>query len=428
MNTIDMSNDYKGLLVVIPTRNRADLAINAILSVLNQPNCEEVQVLVSDNSTDLKDIEILHKFCQENDNERLKYIKPPEPLSMSKHWDWAINKALELYDLNHFLYLTDRTIFKLNDLKEIKLIAQMYPEEIISYGYDTVLDHKTPVEVLENIWTGKILKVKSSHLLSLSSKCIMPASLPKMLNCVVPRSIFNTLSNHFKNIFTSISPDYCFAYRCLAICEHILYYDKAPISMYGIERSNGSAFCRGLYSETTKDFITSSTLNGSGLLADSPIPEFRCVCNAKLNEYYFVKKETRSPKFLDIDKGKYLEAVAGEVACFENEELKLKMLELLKLNGWQEKNVSISSTLMTNLKKIKKLFNIKKVFKKIIQLTSKDKNISNPNFNTAQEAIEYATLNHGKKTSNIEHLKYLIESEDVTSNLQEEIFVNKCDK
>lgn len=41
---------YGGLIVIIPTRDRPDLAQDAIGSVLSQPDCE-VQVLVSDNST-----------------------------------------------------------------------------------------------------------------------------------------------------------------------------------------------------------------------------------------------------------------------------------------------------------------------------------------------------------------------------------------
>ena len=46
---------YKSLLIVIPTRNRADLAITAINSVINQKNCT-VEVLVSDNSTEEPEI------------------------------------------------------------------------------------------------------------------------------------------------------------------------------------------------------------------------------------------------------------------------------------------------------------------------------------------------------------------------------------
>ena len=48
---------YTGLVVVIPTRNRAAIAMNAIRSVLDQP--VEVGLLVSDNSTSETDREAL---------------------------------------------------------------------------------------------------------------------------------------------------------------------------------------------------------------------------------------------------------------------------------------------------------------------------------------------------------------------------------
>jgi len=75
---------YTGTMVVIPTRNRASIATNAIRSVLNQ-SVEDVNVLVSDNSTSEKDREALATFCSTEGNERLRYVRPPRLLPMSEH-------------------------------------------------------------------------------------------------------------------------------------------------------------------------------------------------------------------------------------------------------------------------------------------------------------------------------------------------------
>src|SRR4051794_10821383 len=107
----ELTLSYNGVVVVIPTRNRADLAINAIRSVLTQPGCD-VQVLVSDNSTTDEDAGTLIRFCEQLKDERLRYIRPPESMSMSVHWEWAMQQALHLYSANHFSYLTDRMIFR----------------------------------------------------------------------------------------------------------------------------------------------------------------------------------------------------------------------------------------------------------------------------------------------------------------------------
>ena len=48
---------YNGSVVVVPTRNRAQIAMNAIRSVVDQP-VDNVQILVSDNSTSERDREV----------------------------------------------------------------------------------------------------------------------------------------------------------------------------------------------------------------------------------------------------------------------------------------------------------------------------------------------------------------------------------
>ena len=67
---------YTGTVVVIPTRNRAAIAMNAIRSALDQP-VGNLNVLVSDNSTLEKERETLAAFCSSQSGERLRYIRPP---------------------------------------------------------------------------------------------------------------------------------------------------------------------------------------------------------------------------------------------------------------------------------------------------------------------------------------------------------------
>src|SRR5438874_8742688 len=98
--TMDKTGKYTGTTIVIPTRNRADLVRRALGSVLSQSD-RDVQVLVSDNSLSSSERATLRQHCQGLDDERLRYIVPPEPLPMSQHWDWAMRQALSLYDASH---------------------------------------------------------------------------------------------------------------------------------------------------------------------------------------------------------------------------------------------------------------------------------------------------------------------------------------
>jgi len=52
------------VVVVIPTRNRSHLAVNAIRSVLEQP-VETIRVIVSDNFTEEPDRFALAAFCEQ---------------------------------------------------------------------------------------------------------------------------------------------------------------------------------------------------------------------------------------------------------------------------------------------------------------------------------------------------------------------------
>src|SRR5215203_5087776 len=96
-----MGDSYTGMVVVIPTRNRAEITGNAIRSALSQEGSGRLRLLVSDNSTSAAEAASLADFCEQLGDARVTYARPPEPLSMSAHWDWAARRALELHEESH---------------------------------------------------------------------------------------------------------------------------------------------------------------------------------------------------------------------------------------------------------------------------------------------------------------------------------------
>ena len=75
-----------------------------------------------------------------------------------------------------------------------------------------------------------------------------------MLNCIVPRRVFENISARFGNVFTSIAPDFNFCFRCLDLEDSILFYDKSPLFHYALDRSNGASASRGESTADTDDF------------------------------------------------------------------------------------------------------------------------------------------------------------------------------
>ena len=318
------------LVVVIPTRNRAELAINALRSVLEQ-NAPEVRVAVSDNSTDPEQVEKLSRFVTELGSDRVRYMRPPEPLPMTDHWLWALQQVRGQGEPTHFTYLTDRMVFRPGTVRRLVEIADSAPDRVVSYNHDLIDDHRIPVRLHEFRWTGRTVEVDSAYLLSLAARSMHPSCNPRFLNSLVPAEVVAAVEAKFGSTFASISPDFCFAYRCLDVVDSILYWDRSALVNYAYDRSNGAAYLRGVSSPDSADF--------EGLLGDksmnhaSPVPEFRTITNAVMNEYCFVRAESGSPKFPAVDMKSYLEAMAVDLESIEDPALIVAQRKLLVRHG-----------------------------------------------------------------------------------------------
>jgi hypothetical protein len=326
------SSKYHFTVVVIPTRNRASIAKRAIRSVLDQPGCD-VRVMVSDNSTAPEELEDLQKYCAELNDNRLRYVRPPRPLPMANHWEWAIQEALRSYNANHFLYLTDRMMFKPLRLKEVLDRVAAYPDKVLSYNHDRIVDDRIPIRIEQHEYTGELFEIRTLRLSYLLSQSIFPHAFPRMLNCVVPRDVLNRIQEHFGSVFASISPDFLFCCRCLELEETILFYDKSPIFHYALGRSHGASVSRGETTGDAQDFAANLTVDSSFRNHATPIPELITAANAIFNEYLLCKQETKSSRFFEVDLQKYLRVNAAEVSEFSDPNLKARLHALLKAHG-----------------------------------------------------------------------------------------------
>ncbi len=329
------AKDYQLTVVVIPTRNRADLAKRAIRSVLDQPGCD-VRVMVSDNSTATSELQELEEYCAELDDPKLRYVKPPEPLSMSDHWEWAIDHALETYDASHFLYLTDRMMFKPLALKEVLERASVYSNKVISYNHDKIVDDRRPIRVEQYEYTGRLLEVKTLRLSYLYSQAIFHNGLPRMLNCIVPRELLDRMRQRFGSVFASIAPDFSFCCRCLEMEESILFYDKSPIFHYALDRSNGASTTRGEMTSDYIDFIANLPVDNAIRNYATPIPQLMTAINAVFNEYLIFKRETKSPRFFDVPIQNYLRVNAFEINEVTDPQLQAEWRALLEAHGLED--------------------------------------------------------------------------------------------
>ena len=371
-------------MILIPTRNRPDLAKNAIQSVLDQPE-RNVRVIVSDNSTSPEDVNLLSNYCSELREDRLHYIRPPRPLPASPHWDWALQEALKL-DFDHFAFLTDRMVFRPNTLSKVLKLVERRPDKILTYVHDRVDDFRRPFTVYLNEWTGRLYEVAATRLLALSAQSIMyDRSCPRMLNCFVPRNILSAIKHRFGTVFSSLAPDWNFNYRALEVVDSVLYYDAPVLVHYALGRSNGESVHRGIKNEAYMDLIRE--LPGP-LNTEAPFPEIITVWNAIISEYCCVKKEAQSQKFPELDMGKYAEALAWGIDAIEEPHFKQQMKEKLLARGWGPESWPRQPSLAS------KLVSPRRILYKLRTLV-------NPiTFDDADQALKYA-VKHPRRKSKV---------------------------
>src|SRR3954469_3804894 len=116
------------LAALIPTRNRPDLAMNAVRSLKDQG--VDIDLYVSDNSAAEG---ALRAFCEA---EGVTYLRPPAELSMPEHWDWALRQALERSPATHFTLHYDRKFSKPGHWDRIRALADRRPDQLIAFPVD----------------------------------------------------------------------------------------------------------------------------------------------------------------------------------------------------------------------------------------------------------------------------------------------------
>ena len=364
------------LTILIPTRNRANLAIAAIRSVTTNPGAAGITLVVSDNSTDAAESSKLAQHIRQIDNAAPALITPPQPMPMTEHWEWAMTMAIDKTSSSHFCILTDRMLFRPGTLSRLIDLIASNPEDVISYTYDRIHDYSRPVVYQPLPRSGKLLRLDAGRLLKMSAHMKFTSCLPRMLNSVAPRESLLRLKQKFGTVFSSISPDYCYCFRTLNVEPTILYHDKSILLSYAHDRSNGAATARGSDSGDHNDFL--QTLASGTVNQMTPLPQIMTIGNAVVNEYNFVKNELDDSTCSEVDGAAYLNFLAAEILNFESAGAREESFKILKKAGWQQSRRSLMQKIKEPLAKLAL------------------KGLSRT-FNTREEAINHA-LAHGPLT------------------------------
>lgn len=324
--------------IVVPTRNRADLAIEAIRSLLPIADGRLVRILVSNNSSEPAHVRRLADYCERSRDRRLLHIRPPGPLGMAEHWDWAIGQALELTEATHLALHYDRRVSK----PELPLIfdaAAERPDLPVTYLLDTVHPRPRRFFVHQMPWTGGLYEIRTARAVRLAASGRLTdlwQVLPVLVNCLTPRSALERVRDRFGDYCASTSPESCFGFRYCAVADSYLHLDRALGIHYGSERSNGMGYLRGDSSGAFADF---TRLRGARpWLEAAPVPGLSLGQNSFYHEYEMVRRAAGESAFPPIEMAPYLKDLARGLHWIEDPARRSEARESLARNGWRDED------------------------------------------------------------------------------------------
>ncbi len=302
-------------LIVVPTRNRAELALAAIASALDC-TAAGLRIWVSDNSTDDAEIERLRGACAALGEPRLEYLRPPEPLSMPRHWEWIVQRALAQDSVTHLAFLTDRMVFVDGALDELLRVAARHPAQVLVYPNDHLDDLERPVRLNQHEWSGGLLEVDSAAFVAHMRASGWSIALPRLLNCMAPLAVCARLQAFYGSVLDSIAPDVCFGFRMLEREPSFLFLDQPLIVDYAIARSNGHSAARGIQTAAFRDFLDQLDQRGMNYLA--PVPGLAGIVSTVFHEYNAVREQSRSARFPPLNLATSMRLLEGDIRRVED--------------------------------------------------------------------------------------------------------------
>jgi hypothetical protein len=265
-----------------------------VASVLHQKT-PDVTVIVSENSGPGLDRSTVVAALPPD----LELLVPDSELAMSDHWNWALEQVEQRFRPTHVTFLTDRMIFKDDSLSLLAELIGSHPDEVITYNHDRVDDwnqHKVRLSAYSG--DGYVYVMDSRSVLQMTaSGQPYQWTLPRMLNCVVPIEVFAEMRSEVGHVFASISPDFYFGSRVLALRDTFLSLNYSLLAHHSSLRSNGNSLATGVVSGDARDFRKRTSL----AKWNTPFPDVDTLGNAILHEYSTVRELTGSDRFPPLD-------------------------------------------------------------------------------------------------------------------------------
>lgn len=224
-------SDSLPISVVIPTRERADVLVHCLRTVVAQ-DYAGLSILVSDNASEDNTREVVESFA----DPRIRYINPGRRLSMSDHWEFALGHI----DAGWLTILGDDDGLLPGTLERLARIvsdtgvsavrssvcAYRWPS-LTGAGFGRIeLPLRRGLEVRDSrAWLARVLDARASYL-----------DLPMLYNGgFVDFAVLERLRQRTGRFYRSAIPDVYMAVAIASLTNQYVYSD-APLAINGASR------------------------------------------------------------------------------------------------------------------------------------------------------------------------------------------------
>lgn len=222
--------------IVMPTRDRAHLLRFALRSALAQDH-ESYEIIVSDNCSTDDTREVVHEMR----DERVRYVRTEDRLSMPDNWEFAFDHARGDY----VTYLCDDDAISPGLLRRLDSLLAGTSTVSVGWRHSAYYHPDWPNDqergkLFRPPATEGVQEVPSSSMLKKMFALDYDDRFPRLLDSCASRAFLDDRRRRMGRLFFPTCPDYSVAVATLTGTERITFIDEPLIACGLAGASNGS--------------------------------------------------------------------------------------------------------------------------------------------------------------------------------------------
>jgi glycosyltransferase involved in cell wall biosynthesis len=267
--------------IILPTRDRADF-VPIVLKFLQNQTFIDFEVIVSDNGVNELCLEKIKVFLEDT---RFKYKRPPKPLNMTDHWNFAIEGAR-----GEYISIFNEKFFLRKDA--LQIIYDTYEEhkpDLITWNYEWLGDPKIldgqitgdyhPTNAPVGAKTYSPSESLSNHfdikypLSGNNVRDFLESRYGRIYGGCVSKNVIKNVLRKYKKVFHPLSPDYTSQFLFLNEAKSGVHISQSlMLHVVFAAISNGMNTTNNF--DRVKNFVSDSGLDIDDYKNGDPLPGF----------------------------------------------------------------------------------------------------------------------------------------------------------